>query len=262
VSQATEVATTTALLKAQDIGVRFGGVHALRDINLSFMPGEICGLIGPNGAGKTTLLDCLSGVRLPSSGSVFLGDDDVTTMTPTDRARMGLRRTFQRQQTFGWLTVEDNVLVALEWRGGSGGFLADLIRAPSRLRLEAERRQRVMETLELCGLSDDRSTLAGSLPIGKARLLELARAIVDTPRVLLLDEPTSGLDHDGSSRLGEILGYLKKTHSCSVVLVEHDMRFVMNFCERLVVLDLGELLADGVTAEVRSRPEVVTAYLG
>jgi branched-chain amino acid transport system ATP-binding protein len=137
-----------------------------------------------------------------------------------------------------------------------------LVRAPARLRREAERHERVEEVLELCGLSDERLALAGLLPIGMARRLELARAIVDTPRVLLLDEPTSGLDHEGTKCLAEVIEQLKTKHSCAVVMIEHDMRFVMSFCERLVVLNLGEVLADGATDDVRSRPEVASAYLG
>jgi branched-chain amino acid transport system ATP-binding protein len=250
------------ILSCRGLAVHFGGVKALTGINLDFNSGQICGLIGPNGAGKTTLLDCLSGLRFPNSGSVSLESTDVTRRSSTERARKGLRRTFQRQQTFGWLTLEDNVLIALEWRGGSGGAIADLVRAPNRVRRERDRRERALETLELCGLLADKNALAGSLPIGKARMLELARALVDRPRVLLLDEPTSGLDPQGTERLGEIIQTVRTDHSCCVVLVEHDMKFVMNVTDRLVVLNLGEILAQGPSEEVRLLPEVAAAYLG
>jgi branched-chain amino acid transport system ATP-binding protein len=242
--------------------MRFGGVQALADVTLSFVAGETCGLIGPNGAGKTTLLDCLSGLRPPSSGSVSLSGTDVSRMSLARRARLGLRRTFQRPQTFGWLTVEDNVLVALESHTSVTGFLADLVRSGRRLRRERDRRQQVLEILDRCGLSNDRSALAGTLPIGRTRLLELARAIVVPPRVLLLDEPASGLDAQGADRLGHVVRQVSADSSCAVIIVEHDMRFVMEMCERLIVLNLGEVLADGPLDDVRARADVTKAYLG
>jgi branched-chain amino acid transport system ATP-binding protein len=178
------------------------------------------------------------------------------------RARSGLRRTFQRVQTFGWLSVEDNVLAALEWRGGRGGFLADLVWFPPRRSLERQRRRRVAEVLELCGLTGIRKESTGSLPIGIARIVELARAIVDEPRLLLLDEPTSGLDRTEADRLGERVGAICRDTDASVLLVEHDMGFVMNTCDRIVVLDLGSVLAEGALREIQANASVRSAYLG
>ena len=218
--------------------------------------------IGPNGAGKTTLFDVISGVRTPDSGQVVLAGENVTRRSPMYRARRGLRRTFQRVQAFGWLSVEDNVLTALEWRGGGGGLAADLVSFPTRRRRERERRARVAEVLDLCGLTAMRGELASSLPIGLARMMELARAIVDHPRVLLLDEPTSGLDHAEAGRLGERIQAIRHDEDCAVLLVEHDVGFVMQHCDQIVVLDLGQVLTVGEPHEVQANAAVRAAYLG
>jgi branched-chain amino acid transport system ATP-binding protein len=219
-------------------------------------------LIGPNGAGKTTLFDCLSGIRTPTSGSIVLDRQDVTGRSATWRARHGIRRTFQRQQTFGWLTVEDNLLVALEWRGGGGGVGADLIGLPSRRSREKERRERADWVLELCGIADLRSMPAANLPIGRARMVEMARAVIDHPRVLLLDEPTSGLEEAEMENLGIVMQRLRKEEGCAVVLVEHDVGFVMRQSDRIVVLNLAQVIADGSPEEVRNNAAVGAAYLG
>jgi ABC-type branched-subunit amino acid transport system ATPase component len=254
-----DVAPTLAL---EHVTVRFGGITALDDVSLTVSEGEICGLIGPNGAGKTTLFDVVSGVRIPEGGRVVLDGRDVTRTSAVTRARRGLRRTFQRVQTFGWLTVEENVLAALEWRGGGGGFLADLVALPTRKHRERERRRRVDEVIELCGLSSVRKEPAGSLPIGLARMVEVARAIVDRPRLLLLDEPTSGLHETEVERLGDLVETIGQETACAVALVEHDVGFVMRRCRRIVVLDLGRVLAVGTPKEIQGNPEVRAAYLG
>jgi branched-chain amino acid transport system ATP-binding protein len=250
------------VLRLEGIGVRFGGISALSDVSLLARAGEILGIIGPNGAGKTTLFDVIAGVRAPDTGRVFLGGTDISRVSAVGRARRGLRRTFQRVQTFGWLSVEDNVLAALEWRGGRGGFLADLVWFPPRRALERERRRRVAEVLELCGLAGIRKEPTGALPIGIARIVELARAIVDEPRLLLLDEPTSGLDRTEADRLGERITALCRETDASVLLVEHDMGFVMSTCDRIVVLDLGSVLAQGAPEEIQADAAVRAAYLG
>jgi ABC-type branched-subunit amino acid transport system ATPase component len=164
-------------------------------------------------------------------------------------------------QTFGWLSVEDNVLTALDWRGGGGGMVADLAALPTRRRRERERRERVDAVLEQCGLTAVRHDSAGSLPIGLARMVELARAIVDTPKLLLLDEPTSGLDETEARRLADRIAEIR-ADGCAVVLVEHDVGFVMDQCDRVVVLDLGRVLAEGESEAIRSDPSVQAAYLG
>lgn len=245
-----------------EIEVAFGGVRALTGVSLSVARGRVRGLIGPNGAGKTTLFDVISGLRRADKGEVFMGGEDVTERSSVWRSRHGLRRTFQRQQIFGRLTVEENLLCAREWRGGGGGVLADLAHLPTRRRYEKQRRAELNETLELCGLTAVRNTPAGSLPIGMARLVELGRALVDDPSVLLLDEPTSGLGHAEVQILRGALARLRASGSCAVLLVEHDMSFVMDECDQLSVLLAGAVLAEGTPAEIRSNTAVRTAYLG
>lgn len=249
-------------LELNDIGVRFGGVAALFDVSLHVQPGEVCGLMGANGAGKTTLFDVISGVRAPSAGRVHLHGEDITNWSSHRRARAGLRRTFQRVQTFGWLTVEENLLVASEWEGGGGGVLGDLVAWPGRKKFERQRRDEAQEILEQCGLSDIATEPAGSLPIGRARLVELARAMMGKPSLLLLDEPASGLDHDETSRFGELIQSIATTTNTAILLVEHDVGFIMDQCDRIVVLHLGQVLAEGLPDEIRDDPRVRDAYLG
>ncbi|MGH4028937.1 ABC transporter ATP-binding protein [Actinomycetota bacterium Odt1-20B] len=249
-------------LAATGIGVRFGGIHALDGVDLTITPGEVCGLIGPNGAGKTTLFDVLSGIRRPDTGRILLDGTDVTRRSPVWRARHGMRRTFQRQQLFGQLTVTDNLLVAQEWRGGGGGFAADLLSAPTRRKHEASRRERATAVLRECGLDTLSNDYAGALPVGQARMVELARAVADPPRVLLLDEPASGMTADERAHLSAVIRHLADEEGCAIVLVEHNVAFVMELCARVVVLDLGRVLAQGTAAEVRADTRVRDAYLG
>lgn len=250
------------LLEVHGVTVRFGGVVAVNGASMRVAPGEIRGLIGPNGAGKSTLFDTISGVRAPSAGRVRYNGDDITERSAVWRSRHGMRRTFQRQQPFGWLSVEDNVLAALDYHGGGGGIVADILALPTRTRRERERRELARAAVERCGLADLMSEPAGRLSIGKVRLLELARAIVDNPRVLLLDEPTSGLEEHETEHFGEIIRDLRASTGCSVLLVEHDVPFVMSMCDQITVLNLGEVIAQGTPAEISSNDLVRAAYLG
>jgi branched-chain amino acid transport system ATP-binding protein len=250
------------ILEISDVTVRFGGIVALDSVSIDANAGEVLGMIGPNGAGKTTLFDVISGVRAPNNGRVVVDGVDLTHKSATDRARGGLKRTFQRVQAFGWLTVEENVLTALEWHGGGGGLLADLVYFPTRRRREKVRRERVEHVLEQCGLIPVRNELAGSLPIGVARMVEFARAVVDTPKLLLLDEPASGLDETEEERLGEQIQAVRAETGCVVLLVEHNAGFVMEQCDRIVVLDLGSVIATGTPSEIQRNQAVRDAYLG
>jgi branched-chain amino acid transport system ATP-binding protein len=256
------VATAEPMLEIRQVHVSFGGIKALDGVSLSVAPGEVCGLIGPNGAGKTTMFDVISGVRPPQRGSVFLAGEDVTGSSAIDRSRRGMRRTFQAVQVFGWLSVIDNVVTALDWEGGGGGLLADLVASPTRRRRDKERRERARDALERCGLAAVADSPAGSLPIGLARMVELARATVDPPKVLLLDEPTSGLDANEAARLSTRIVSISEAAQCAVLLVEHDMAFTMSQCHRLVVLNLGRVIAAGTPEQIRADEAVRAAYLG
>jgi branched-chain amino acid transport system ATP-binding protein len=243
------------------VSVRFGGICALDRVSFSLGKG-CCGIIGPNGAGKTTLLDAMSGVRTPSSGRILVDDVDVTRRSATWLARNGVRRTFQRHQAFGWLTVEENLLVAMEWRGRGRRIVADLLALPTAKHRAAAHLERITEVLEECGIAGVRDRSAASLPIGQIRLLEFARAIIDRPRLLLLDEPTSGLSEPDSERLASAIEVLATESDCTVIVVEHDLDFVLRVSDRLLVLQHGTVLADGQPSAVASDPRVVDAYIG
>jgi branched-chain amino acid transport system ATP-binding protein len=256
------VTKATEVLTLEEVCVNFGGIRALSEVTMTLRSGEVCGLIGPNGAGKTTLFDVIAGERLPKSGRVRLGGRDITRLGPAERSRLGIRRTFQRVQTFGWLTVEENVLAALEWHGGGGGALADMVFFPTRRQRERSRREIAARSIERCGLTSVRTDGAGSLPIGVARMVEFARATVEPARLLLLDEPASGLSEEEIERLGSLIQQVRAETGCAVLLVEHNAGFVMKQCDRVVVLDLGSKLAEGTPEQVAQDPAVQEAYLG
>ncbi len=260
---ATTARTDDADIVVQLFGVtqRFGGVRAVNEVDLTVRAGTVHGLIGPNGAGKTTLFDAVSGLRSPSAGRIVLEGRDVTNWSAARRARHGVRRTFQRQQPIGWLTSADNVHAALDWRGGGGGTVADLLYLPTRRRIDRRRRETVDEALAFCGLESLANERAGQLPIGQARLVELARAVVDNPRLLLLDEPTSGL---GEAEAAVTLSVIERVRGlgAAILLVEHDMPFVMSVCDTITVLELGSVIAEGTPQEIQANEAVQAAYLG
>jgi branched-chain amino acid transport system ATP-binding protein len=249
-------------LDVRGVGFSFSGIVALRNVSLEVRRGEVLGLIGPNGAGKTTLFDIVSGLRQPECGTIILDGVDITSHSAVKRSRAGMRRTFQRQQVFGRLTVEDNLLTATDSQSGGGGIVADLVAWPPRRRIEKRRREAVREVMELCGLTPLSKTMAGSLPIGTVRMVELGRALAEMPSALLLDEPTSGLGDREVERLSVVISRLKAQQTCAILLVEHDITFVMSHCDRIVVLRLGEVLAQGKPGEIQANPEVRNAYLG
>jgi ABC-type branched-subunit amino acid transport system ATPase component len=237
-----------ALLETASISVRFGGLQALDDVSIGVDEGFVTGLIGPNGAGKTTLFNVITGLQAPNGGRIVLDDRDLTEEKPHKRARAGIGRTFQRLETFGTLTVRENVLVAAEMR-----------RSWSRERFDVHRL--VDGIIERVGLESVASERVDQLPTGTARLVELARALASKPRVLLLDEPSAGLNETETSTLGALLNQLAST-GLGVLLVEHDMSFVMGTCQFIHVLDFGRLIAAGDPTTIQGDEGVRTAYLG
>jgi branched-chain amino acid transport system ATP-binding protein len=233
----------TAALAVREVSVSFGGRLALHDVDLAAEPGAITGLIGPNGAGKTTLFNVICGLQAPTSGEVEIAGRDVTRLAPFKRARQGLGRTFQRLELFGLLTVRENVRLA-----------ASAARRP-----DAE--GVTDELLTRLGLHDDADRRADRLPTGRARVVELARALATDPKVLLLDEPASGQDEQETAAFSGILRDVAGS-GVAVVLVEHDVQLVMDVCATIHVLDLGRMLASGSPAEIQRDPAVLAAYLG
>jgi branched-chain amino acid transport system ATP-binding protein len=237
-----------ALLEASDISVRFGGLLALDAATLSVEAGCITGLIGPNGAGKTTLFNVITGLQHPSTGRVMVDGRDITDAKPHRRARLGIARTFQRLEAFGSLSARENVLVAAEMRRRWAKDDAS----------PADITQQMLEHVGIVAVADE---TVDSLPTGTARLVELARALATKPRVLLLDEPSSGLDEDETDALGRLLLQLS-SEGLGILLVEHDMPFVMGTCTHIDVLDFGRVIARGGPMEIQGDAAVQAAYLG
>ena len=235
-------------MRVNAVSVRFGGVTALQDVDLSADAGEVTGLIGPNGAGKTTLFNVITGLQEPTRGRVHLGDREITRLRAHQRARLGMARTFQRLEVFGSLSARDNVMVAAESRRGWARDRSDP-RAVSE------------EILERVGLSEVAARRVDAMPTGMARLVELGRALATRPSLLLLDEPGSGLDERETVSFGELLLELARD-GLAVVLVEHDVGLVMRVCRRIHVLDFGQMIAEGSPSEIQGNRAVQAAYLG
>lgn len=247
--------------EASGVDVAYGGVAALVDARLSVEAGTIVGLIGSNGAGKSTLFDVLTGFLMPNRGEVHLDGVDITARSATWRARQGIRRTFQRQQVFGNLSVRDNVRVALDWEEAlhRRWFTALVGHKPTPKHVALE--DRVDDVMARCGLEELGGRAAAHMTIGDARMLELARAIVVEPRVLLLDEPTSGLGDAEKDNFASVVQGIMEESNCAVILVEHDIPFVMQHCSEVNVLHLGSIIAKGTPSEVVDDAVVRSAYL-
>ena len=248
--------TGDALLRAEEVTVRFGGNQALTAVDIDVRVGEVTGLIGPNGAGKTTLFNVITGLLGPTTGRIVFDGRDVSRLDTHKRARLGIARTFQRLELFTDLSVRDNLRVAGEirntWRTFGGGRGA-------RHTNVARETERVLDLIGLTALADvDVSTI----PTGTARLVELGRALMIRPRVLLLDEPASGQSDDETRAFEALLRRLARDDGLSILLVEHDMALVMEVCDRIHVLDFGEIISVGPPDEVRNDPRVRDAYLG
>ncbi|TDB97836.1 ABC transporter ATP-binding protein [Actinomadura sp. 7K534] len=236
------------LLETRGITVRFGGNTAVDDVGVTMAEGEITGLIGPNGAGKTTMFNTITGLQKPASGQVLLDGDDITRLSPSKRARRGMARTFQRLELFLSLSVRDNVRVA-----------GDILRSTGRKRFDLD--ERTDSVLERTGLTDIADRDVSDVPIGRARVVEVARALMTSPRLLLLDEPASGQTDAESAVFAEMLTGLA-AEGLAICLVEHDLPLVMKLCSTIHVLDYGALIASGTPAEIKESPEVIAAYIG
>jgi len=249
----------TTALRARNISKRFAGILALDSVDIEVDAGERVGLIGPNGAGKTTLFNCLLGIERPEHGAVELDGQDVSQLPVHVRARRGMGRTFQRIELFADTTVREHLLIAERVRSGEGRFWKDLLGLGGPTQDEVARCDQV---LELLGLTDCADHTIERLSLGQGRLVEVGRALMTEPKLLLLDEPSSGLDRAETAALADTLGSVQAEHGFAILLVEHDIELVASFTTRCYVLDFGRLLTSGPTAEVMRSPEVRQAYLG
>ena len=248
-----------SLLEANGISKRFSGITALNGVDLDVRRGEMVGLIGPNGAGKTTFFNCLLGMLRPDSGAVHLDGRDISALPVHKRARLGIGRTFQRLELFSGTSVRDHFLVTERQRNGSGHLWKDVLNLSKPTADELERTQRMIELLRL---QDEADKPVESLILGRGRLVELGRALMTRPKLLLLDEPSSGLDVRETAALAERLAKVQEEHEFAVLLVEHDVEMVQSLVTRLYVLDFGTLIASGSTDDVLGDAAVRRAYLG
>jgi branched-chain amino acid transport system ATP-binding protein len=248
------------LLRVEGLRHHFGGVEVLRDVSFALGEGSLTGLIGPNGAGKTTLFNVITGLLQPEHGSVRLGDQELIGRAPHDIANFGVSRTFQNLRLFPEMQLVDNVIAGMHLRYGYG-VLDALRRSPRMRAAEASCQTEATRLLDLLGLRAQASTLAGELSYGAQRRLEIARALASDPALLLLDEPVAGMNPRESADLLACIRTLRDAGH-AVLLIEHDMGFVMELCEQLFVLNFGALIAQGDPEEIRSNPAVIEAYLG
>lgn len=250
-----------ALLDVKKLGISFGGLRAVDEFSIKIEKGELYGLIGPNGAGKTTIFNLLTGVYKPTDGSIVLDGQDITGKNTIQINRAGIARTFQNIRLFSNLSVIDNVKVGLhnhhKYSAATGVF-----RLPKYFRTEKEMNKKALELLKVFGLENEAYLPASGLPYGKQRKLEIARALATEPKLLLLDEPAAGMNPNETAELMNTIRYVRDNFDMTVLLIEHDMSLVSGICERLSVLNFGQLLCEGKTSEVLSNPEVIKAYLG
>jgi branched-chain amino acid transport system ATP-binding protein len=250
-----------AMLDVNHLSIQFGGLRAVDGFSLKIEKGQLYGLIGPNGAGKTTVFNLLTGVYKPTEGIIRLDGEDITGKNTIDINKAGIARTFQNIRLFKEMPVLDNVKVGLH-NHYTYSTLTGILRLPKYFRVEKEMNEKAMEILKVFDLDKEADTLAGNLPYGKQRKLEIARAMATSPKLLLLDEPAAGMNPNETQELMDTIRFVRDHFGMTILLIEHDMKLVGGICEKLTVLNFGQVLTQGNTAEVLNDPQVITAYLG
>ncbi|WP_097004132.1 ABC transporter ATP-binding protein [Lacrimispora amygdalina] len=250
-----------ALLEINNLGISFGGLRAVDNFSITIEKGQLYGLIGPNGAGKTTIFNLLTGVYKPNNGTVLLDGTNITGKKTVDINRAGIARTFQNIRLFKDLTVLDNVKTGLH-NSHSYSTVAGILRLPQYYKVEKVMDEKAVELLKVFDLDKEKDTLASNLPYGKQRKLEIARALATGPKLLLLDEPAAGMNPNETTELMDTIRFVRDNFDMTILLIEHDMKLVSGICERLTVLNFGQVLTQGKTADVLHDPEVIKAYLG
>lgn len=256
-----ETSKAKPLLEVQNLGIRFGGLKAVSNFNIEINRGELMGLIGPNGAGKTTIFNLLTGVYAPTEGQIIFNGENISGLAPYKVTRKGISRTFQNIRLFKELSVLDNVKIAYHTLAKNSIF-SSVFRLPSHFRNEKEMEEKATEFLKIFGLDHLKDEKAKNLPYGGQRRLEIARALAADPQLLLLDEPAAGMNPQETKDLMELIAFIREKFDLTILLIEHDMKLVMGICERIFVVDHGQLIAHGSPEEIRTHPKVIEAYLG
>lgn len=251
------------ILKTENLGISFGGLKAAQDVNIEIRKKQLYGLVGPNGAGKTTIFNILTGVYQPTTGKFYLDGEDLTGKGQEFINHKGIARTFQNIRLFNNMTVINNVMVGLhnlpEFRCN---FFETIFRLPRYFKVEKAMRARAKELLRIFNLEEERNNLACNLPYGKQRKLEIARALATNPKLLLLDEPAAGMNPNETEDLVKTVKYIRDNFDMTILLIEHDMKFVAGLCDEITVLNFGTVLAQGDTKTALNDPEVIKAYIG